>query len=39
MMTHNAREKAVQEAIGRIDQLPFVTDRTMIIRVEDSSLI
>jgi homoserine dehydrogenase len=39
MMTHSAREKAVQEAIGRIDQLPFITDRTMIIRVEDSSLI
>jgi homoserine dehydrogenase len=39
MMIHKAREKAVQEAIGRIDQLPFVTDRTMIIRVEDPSLI
>ena len=39
MMTHSARENAVQEAIGRIDQLPVITDRTMIIRVEDSSLI
>ena len=32
MMTHSALEKAVQEAIGRIDQLPVITDRTMIIR-------
>jgi homoserine dehydrogenase len=39
MMIHKAREKDVQEAIGRIDQLPFITDRTMIIRVEDPSLI
>ncbi|MBI5582757.1 MAG: homoserine dehydrogenase [Deltaproteobacteria bacterium] len=39
MMTHGAQEKALQEAIGRIDQLPFITDRTMVIRVEDPSLI
>jgi homoserine dehydrogenase len=39
MMIHGAREKAVQEAIGKIDRLPVITDRTMIIRVEDPSLI
>ncbi|MBI4767233.1 MAG: homoserine dehydrogenase [Deltaproteobacteria bacterium] len=35
MMTHEARESAVQKAIQEIDRLPVITDRTVIIRVED----
>jgi homoserine dehydrogenase len=35
MMTHEAGESAVQKAIQEIDQLPVITDRTMIIRVEN----
>ncbi len=35
MMTHEAVEAAVQKAIGQIDQLPVITDKTVIIRVED----
>jgi hypothetical protein len=38
-MIHGTREKDVQEAIRKIDRLPVITDRTMIIRVEDTSLI
>jgi homoserine dehydrogenase len=34
MMTHEARESAVQKAIGEIDRLPVITDHTVIIRVE-----
>ncbi len=35
MMTHEARESAVQKAIQEIDRLPVITDRTVIIRVEN----
>jgi homoserine dehydrogenase len=35
MMTHEARESAVQEAIQEIDRLPVITDKTVIIRVEN----
>jgi homoserine dehydrogenase len=35
MMTHEARESSVHKAIQRIDRLPVITDRTMIIRVEN----
>jgi homoserine dehydrogenase len=34
MMTHEARESAVQKAIAEIDRLPVITDKTVIIRVE-----
>ncbi|MFN3535543.1 MAG: ACT domain-containing protein [Desulfatiglandales bacterium] len=34
MLTHEAQEKAVREAIEKIDQLDVVTDKTLIIRVE-----
>ncbi len=34
MLTHEAKEKAVREAIEKIDQLDVVTDKTLIIRVE-----
>jgi homoserine dehydrogenase len=35
MMTHEARESAMQMAIQEIDRLPAITDSTMIIRVEN----
>jgi len=35
MMTHEARESSVHKAIQKIDRLPVITDRTMIIRVEN----
>jgi homoserine dehydrogenase len=35
MMTHEAKESAVQEAIQEIDRLPVIHDRTVIIRVEE----
>ncbi|MBA4392746.1 MAG: homoserine dehydrogenase [Desulfobacca sp.] len=34
MMTHEARESGVQEAIKKIDRLPVIKDKTVIIRVE-----
>jgi homoserine dehydrogenase len=34
MMTHEAEESAVQEAIQEIDHLPVIKDRTVIVRVE-----
>ncbi|MDD5556753.1 MAG: homoserine dehydrogenase [bacterium] len=34
IMTHRAREKDVRRALARIDRLPFVKARTMLIRVE-----
>jgi homoserine dehydrogenase len=35
MMTHEARESGVQEAIREIDNLPVIKDKTVIIRVEN----
>jgi homoserine dehydrogenase len=35
MMTHEAKESAMQMAIQEIDRLPVIADRTMIIRVEN----
>ena len=35
MMTHEARESAVQKAIQEIDRLAVITDRTVIVRVEN----
>jgi homoserine dehydrogenase len=35
MMTHEAKESAVQKAIQEIDQLPVITDRTVIVRVKN----
>jgi homoserine dehydrogenase len=35
MMTHEARESAVKQAVEEIDHLPVITDRTVIIRVEN----
>ncbi len=34
MLTHEAREKAVQEALGKINQLEVVTASTKILRIE-----
>lgn len=34
MLTHEAQEAAVQQAVEEIDRLPVITDRTVIIRVE-----
>jgi hypothetical protein len=34
MMTHEAFEKDVQEALREIDNLAIVTSRSMLIRVE-----
>jgi homoserine dehydrogenase len=34
MMTHEAKESDVRKAVREIDQLPVITDRTVIIRVE-----
>ncbi len=35
MMTHEAKESAVRKAIEEIDRLPVITDRTVIVRVEN----
>ncbi|MEW6002296.1 MAG: homoserine dehydrogenase [Nitrospirota bacterium] len=34
VLTHKAKEKDVRQAIKEIDQLPVVTDKTVVIRVE-----
>lgn len=38
MTTHKAREKDVQEALQRIDQLDIVHEHTVLIRIEDERL-
>ncbi|MFA5182680.1 MAG: homoserine dehydrogenase [Syntrophales bacterium] len=38
MTTHKARERDVQEALRRIDQLEIVHDHTVLIRIEDERL-
>ncbi|MBW2107719.1 MAG: homoserine dehydrogenase [Deltaproteobacteria bacterium] len=35
MITHEAREAAVRQALSEIDRLDIVKDRTMLIRIED----
>ena len=35
MMLHTARDRAVRDAVGQIDQLPVVKDKTVVIRVEN----
>ena len=35
MLTHEAREKNVREALEAIDRLDMVLDKTMVIRVEE----
>jgi homoserine dehydrogenase len=35
MITHEAREAAVQRALSEIDQLDVVKDKTILIRIED----
>ncbi len=37
MLTHEAREEAVRKAISEIDLLDILTDKTVIIRVEDEA--
>jgi homoserine dehydrogenase len=37
MLTHEALEKNVRKALSRIDDLDMVTDRTMMIRVENGT--
>ncbi len=34
MMTHRARERDVRQALSKIDRMPFVSEPTMLIRVE-----
>ncbi len=34
MMLHTARDRAVRDAVAKIDQLPVVMDKTVVIRVE-----
>jgi homoserine dehydrogenase len=34
MMLHTARDRAVRQAVGEIDRLPVVKDKTVVIRVE-----
>lgn len=34
IMTHMAQEKNVRKALGEIDVMPFVSEKTMLIRVE-----
>ncbi|HOP35824.1 MAG TPA: homoserine dehydrogenase [Syntrophales bacterium] len=38
MTTHEAKEKAVREALQEIDRLDIVGDRTVLIRIEDERL-
>lgn len=33
MLTHEANEAAMQQALGRINALPFIAEDTMVIRV------
>ncbi|MFH1350875.1 MAG: homoserine dehydrogenase [Pseudomonadota bacterium] len=35
MMTHEAQERSVLKALSRMDQLEVLTDKTMVIRVEE----
>ncbi len=35
MLTHEAKEENVQKALGKIDNLDIVQDRTVVIRIED----
>jgi homoserine dehydrogenase len=35
MMTHEAREADVRKALTEIDRLDIVTDKTIIIRIEE----
>jgi len=35
MLTHEARESSVSKALSRMDQLEVLTDKTMVIRVEE----
>ena len=37
MMTHEARESDMREAISEIDRLPVVAAPTVVIRVEESN--
>jgi homoserine dehydrogenase len=38
MTTHEAKEKAVREALQEIDRLDIVGDKTVLIRIEDERL-
>ncbi len=35
MMTHEAKEKSIKEAIKEIDKLPFIKKKTLLLRVEN----
>jgi homoserine dehydrogenase len=37
MLTHKAREKNMQKALQRIDQLPITVQKTVLFRIEDPS--
>jgi len=37
MLTHEANESNVQKAISLIDELEFLTDKTVLIRVNEQS--
>ncbi len=36
MLTHEARERDVQQALGAIDRLEMVLDKSLFIRIEDA---
>ena len=38
MLTHLAREANVMKALDRLSELDVISDRPMVIRIEDSSL-
>lgn len=38
MITHEAQEAAVNQALAKIDQLPAITDKTVRLRIEDRHL-
>ena len=37
MMTHTAKESNVKKAVSEIDQLDVVSDKTVLIRIEDEN--
>ncbi len=39
MLTHEAREKNMQIALQVIDRLPFIVDKTMLIRIENPATL
>jgi homoserine dehydrogenase len=38
MITHEAKESHVQQALAEIDRLAVITEKTIVIRIEDPNL-